>query len=136
MKIIYSYVFVFCGTMTLGMPIVAEAMQIQNPNTCSASLSCTGASLAQMTPSPDQSDHYDPYASNAPSIGSGATPAAPSPSVGHGPQPMSPHNRQLRRDRETPFSPSANVICYPRERSCYDHQGHYKSFWTRRIFSK
>lgn len=32
-----------------------------------------------------------------------------------------------------PFSPSANVVCVPRQRTCYE-RGHYSYNWTRRIF--
>lgn len=32
-----------------------------------------------------------------------------------------------------PFSPTANVVCLPGPRRCYDH-GHVSYRWTRRIF--
>lgn len=32
-----------------------------------------------------------------------------------------------------PFSPSANVVCLPQPRRCYDH-GHFSWRWTQRIF--
>ena len=33
-----------------------------------------------------------------------------------------------------PFSPSRGVICYPRERACYDNAGFYLPSWTYRVF--
>ncbi len=32
-----------------------------------------------------------------------------------------------------PFSPSANVVCLPRPRECYE-RSHFSARWTRRIF--
>lgn len=33
----------------------------------------------------------------------------------------------------TPFAPSANVVCAPEQRQCFDH-GHYSYSWTKRVF--
>jgi hypothetical protein len=44
------------------------------------------------------------------------------------------HNTHWDEDRYgKPFSPSANVVCIPRQERCYDH-GHLSHRWTRRIF--
>jgi hypothetical protein len=33
-----------------------------------------------------------------------------------------------------PFSPARGIICYPRERACYDNDGFFKPKWTYRVF--
>ncbi len=33
-----------------------------------------------------------------------------------------------------PFSPARGVICYPRDRACYDNAGLFLPSWTYRVF--
>lgn len=35
-----------------------------------------------------------------------------------------------------PFSPAANVVCYPGQRACYYNGGAYSADWTYRVYGR
>ncbi len=122
---------VVLGTVSvLGTPLASQAMSVDHAKIIE--IDQTHVLSVQFAPSPGER-RYDPYAPDAPSIGTGAVPAPPA--IGGGATPNSPSQRHPGRNW-SPFSPADNVTCYPRERACYNRRGYYMPSWTRRVFSK
>ena len=79
--------------------------------------------------------YYDPYSSQRQPFRNDNSPRPREPSIGDGVKPNAPIRRWQPYDDEfRPFSLGDDIICYPRERRCFNHRGHYMPSWTRHVF--
>jgi len=136
MKYSYLLVRVFAGASLLATVAISQALPAVHPGANGLLSHHKRAIAVQFAPPPPRSDHYDPYASDAPSIGGAVFPAPSSPAIGGGATPTLPPVRPKHGGRGQPFSPGGGITCYPRERACYNRNGYYMPSWTKREFSR